>query len=221
MDMSAAPAVVTKGKFAELTRVSPGRVSQWIAERKISGKALEGEGREQRIRVEEACRQLKRTLDIGQRLGNGIDTRLEPTAPTLAAEQSAAPPSKNPADAVEEQIKRARLKQIELQNSKAAEEAAARAGILTDAEAAQRQMGRIAAQLITAFESLLPDIATALAARFPAVPQRDALHIMRAEIHAGRSRLAAAMKVEAAALPELAEVEAAAELAPDQAPTDE
>jgi len=218
MDMSAAPAVVTKGKFAELTRVSPGRVSQWIAERKISGAALEGKGRGQRIRVEEACRQLKRTLDIGQRLGNGIDTRLEPTAPTPAAEQSAAP-SKTP-DAVEEQIKRARLKQIELQNSKAAEEAAARAGILTDAEAAQRQMGKIAAQLITAFESLLPDIATALAARFPAVPQRDALHIMRTEIHAGRSRLAAAMKVEAATLPELAEVEAVAELAPDQAPTD-
>src|SRR5690349_19821749 len=96
----AAEAVVSKSKFAELIGVTKGRVSQYIADRKIFGDALVGEGRNAQIRVDLAKAQLRQKLDIGQRLGNGIDTNLNPAlplaaaapAPEGAAPSSAAPP---------------------------------------------------------------------------------------------------------------------------------
>ncbi|MVA55958.1 hypothetical protein [Agrobacterium vitis] len=69
-------ASVTKGQFAELIGVSPGRVSQYLTEGKISPAALDGVGRNAKINVERAKADLRLTLDVSQRLGNGIDTRL-------------------------------------------------------------------------------------------------------------------------------------------------
>lgn len=74
------PQIVSKGEFAALLGVTPGRVSQYISGGKLDGDALVGEGRSARIRVDVAREQLRRRLDIGQRLGNGIGTRLDAPA---------------------------------------------------------------------------------------------------------------------------------------------
>ena len=198
-------AVVSKSEFAALIRVSPGRVSQYIAAGKINGDALDGEGREQKIVVAAACRQLKRTLDIGQRLGNGINTRLDPPVPTPAIVAAAVPPpptgnGAEPADAVEEQIKRARLAQIEFANRRAAEDEAARSGRLTDAESCRQEMGRLGAQLVNLIEGALPELAATIAAKFE-VPQRDVLHLLRTEIRRVRADAADVMRQQAAEMP--------------------
>ncbi len=73
--------VVSKGDFAKLCGVSPGRVTQWIDEGKISGAALVGEGRSAKIRVAIAQRQVNLRRDVGQSLGNGLGTKLKPEAP--------------------------------------------------------------------------------------------------------------------------------------------
>lgn len=217
---SAAPAVVSKGEFAAIANVTPGRVSQWISARKISGDALVGEGRDQKIDVAKAAAQLKRTLDISQRLGNGIDTRLDVgarQAPTGGAQQqAAAPPSANPQtadDRVEEQIKLARLRGIEFDNRKKAQEEAQRRGFLTQTDAAKREMGQIAARMVTLFEGALPEFATAIAAEFK-VQQRDVLHILRTKFREVRAGGANAAKQAAAELLEMTETE----LAPEEEP---
>ncbi|MGD0334053.1 MAG: hypothetical protein ABSA90_12500 [Xanthobacteraceae bacterium] len=79
--------VVTKARFAQLTRVSAPRVSQWIAEEKISGDALVGEGRGARIRVAVAISQLQCTLDPVQRALNGANTNLDISPPARGASQ--------------------------------------------------------------------------------------------------------------------------------------
>jgi hypothetical protein len=61
--------IATKSQFAALVGVTAARVSQWIAAGQISGDALVGEGRHARIRVEVARDQLRRNLNLGQRLG--------------------------------------------------------------------------------------------------------------------------------------------------------
>lgn len=193
---------LSKGDFARATNVTPGRVSQWIAERKIHGDALVGEGRHQRVHVETAKAQLRAQLDIGQRLGNGIDTRLAPAAP---AEPIAAPPAQAPlplADPIEEQIKRARLESIARDNRRKAEEEAARAGRYVDAEAARQQLGRQAGQMLAIFEGSLAELATSVAAQFK-LPQRDVLHLLRGEFRTVRARIAALLAQRAAEVPPL------------------
>lgn len=197
MEQVAAPAaVVSKSHFAALINVSQGRVSQYIAEKKLRPPALVGKGRDQKIDVAEACKQLKRTLDVGQRLGNGIDTKLDLKAP---AAESMVPASSSDADPVEEQIKRARLAQIEFQNRKAAEEEAARSGRLTDAEAAKSELGRLAVQMINLVEGKMPEAASAFAAKFQ-IPQRDALHLLRTEFREVRAAAAALIRQQASVL---------------------
>ena len=66
MDAAISGEVVSKGQFAALRNVSPSRVSQWISEGKIKPDALVGEGRNAKINVAVATRQLRDSLDIGQ-----------------------------------------------------------------------------------------------------------------------------------------------------------
>jgi hypothetical protein len=197
MDFAAATAgseIVSKSQFAGMCNVTPGRVSQWISERKIYGDALDGHGRGARIRVSVARAQLNRRLDIGQRLGNGLSTTLAgPDAPHPAVQPDPAPSasSTSPAavDPVEERIKRERLEQLQRANREAAKKEAAGSGLLTGAEAAAQQMGRIAAQIVTLFEGALPEFSSAIAAKFQ-VPQRDVLHLLRGEFRKVRANAA-------------------------------
>lgn len=68
--------LATKTEFADIVGKTAACVSQWIKNRKISGDALVGTGRNAKINVEKAQAQLRVRLDPGQRLGNGATTKL-------------------------------------------------------------------------------------------------------------------------------------------------
>jgi hypothetical protein len=214
--------LLAKGRFAERIGVSPGRISQMIAEGKIGPEAIEGEGPRAKIRVDVALAHLKQRLDPNQRFGlNGITTRLdapvqasnsqqaEEARPTVAA--SSAPTDLAPIDPVEERIKREKLRQAELVTAKLEREDRAAHGAYVRTEAAREEMTRIAATLLTIFEGALPDLSGALAAQF-GISGRDALHLLRQELRKIRERAAAAHRDAAVAMPETEE--------DDQATTD-
>lgn len=160
--------VVTKGRFAELCNVTPGRVSQWLAAGKISGDALVGEGRGQQIDVEKAQAQLKVKLDIDQRLsGNGLSTNLEAAA-------AAGPPI----NSVEQQIAEQRLIGLQRANREKATDEAVRLGQLVATDDARRQAGKEVAQVVARVEGALPELASAIAAKFK-LPAREVVHELK------------------------------------------
>ncbi len=201
-----AQGTLSKGEFARLIGVTPGRVSQYIGDGIIDRSALVGEGRAARVHVERAKEQLRKRLDISQRLGNGIDTRLKASeVPRPSPQQPALlPPPLSPSDAVEEQIKAQRLETLQRQNRKLAEDEAARAGRYVDAESTTQQLGRVAGQMMTVFEGSLAELATAVAAHFK-LPQRDVVHLLRAEFRNVRARNSAALTQAAGDMPALIE----------------
>jgi len=206
--------VVTKSAFASLVGVSPGRVSQFLSEKKISGDALVGEGRRARIRVSVACQQLKRNLDISQRFGNGITTRLDQPSPVseIGADFAtppaavAASPKPPAADPIEEQLKREKLEQLQRLNRKAAREEAEKVGKLTDSDLARQQMGRIATQIVTIFEGSAAEIANTIAATFN-LPPRDVVHLLRGEFRKVRASAAKALRRGIDDVPSVVELE--------------
>lgn len=219
MNVAAAPAsVVSKSQYALLKNVTPGRVSQWISEGKIEPDAIVGDGRAAKIDVAKADAHLRRKLDINQRAGNGISTRL--TTPPQLLPQTPLPAGEVPApatqpdlDPIEEQIKRERLESLQRDNRKKAEDEAARAGRYVNSQSSAAQMGKIAATMLEIFEGSLADLASALSGRFQ-IPQRDALHLLRGEFRGIRTRAAVSMKEAALALPSTLvedEIETAAE----------
>src|SRR5215813_1640879 len=82
VDAAISGEVVSKGQFATLRNVSPGRVSQWISEGKIKPDALVGEGRKAKINVAVATRQFRDSLDIGP---HGQQRRHEARSATAGA----------------------------------------------------------------------------------------------------------------------------------------
>jgi hypothetical protein len=190
--------IVTKSAFASLIGVSAGRVSQFLSEKKIFGDALVGEGRCARIRVSVACQQLKRNLDISQRFGNGITTRLDQPLPVSEVGP--------PADPIEEQLKREKLEQLQRLNRKAAREEAEKVGKLTDSDLARQQMGRIAAQVVTIFEGSAAEVANTIAATFN-LPPRDVVHLVRGEFRKVRASAAKALRRGVDGVPLIALVE--------------
>lgn len=190
------PDLVAKTRFAELANVSAPRVSQWIADGKISGEALVGEGRHARIRVSVACQQLKRNLDISQRFGNGITTKLDhpPADHEIAGAVSPAVLPNSPAlEPIEEQLKREKLEQLQRANRRSAREEAEKNGRLTDADLARQQMGRVAAQVVTIYDGATTEIANAIASTFN-LPPRDVVHLLRTEFRKVRGSAAKALR---------------------------
>jgi hypothetical protein len=94
------PGSVKKGEFARLINVSPGRVSQYLAEGKIHGAAIEGTGRDARIVVDVAKAQLQETLDARQMLGNGASTRLGDATTEAEAAGETEPADRPPSNVV-------------------------------------------------------------------------------------------------------------------------
>jgi hypothetical protein len=213
--------VVSKAAYARLKGVSGARVSQWISDRRIDGPALVGEGRSAQIDVAIADEQLKQRLDLSQRLGNGLSTRLGQTAaattssvelPLATAEAPpVAPPAPSAIDTIEEAFKREKLEGLQRENRKRAEEEAARAGRYVDAQAASAQMAKIAGKTMTMIDGSLPEIASALSAKF-SLPQRDVLHLLRAEFRELRQRAADSLRLEASELPAMVEAELASDV---------
>lgn len=188
---------VTKGEFARLINVTPGRVSQYIAEGKIGGDALAGEGRSARIVVDVARAQLRRTLDVSQMIGNGVTTRLSAGEAAPATAAVTEPPATLPrADLVADQIRIEQLRAIRAKNRREEEEARAREGIYSRTADVRAGYRRITARVLSLFEGGLATMASEIASRFEA-PQRDVLHLMRTEMR--KIRAAAATEAQGAA----------------------
>ena len=225
---------ISKSEFARRRGVTPGRVTQWISEGKITRTSLCGEGRDEKVIESAAVAELRAKLDIHQRLGNGVATRLNldppPPAPPQDTPQQAAPMAADnviafdaaqrpapkpvaPTDEVGEAIRREQLESLQRKNRREAIEEAATSGQFADAIAVRQQMGRLAAQMVTAFEGALPELAAAIAAKWQ-LPQRDVLHLMRTAYRDVRAKQAAAARTDAEAVPPTIETQVAEELAP-------
>lgn len=181
--------VLTKSAFASFVGVTRGRVSQWLTERKLSGAALVGSGHRARIRVDVALDQLKKTLDIDQRLSGNARARLDGGQSLPRVE-----------DTIEDKIKAERLGQIALSNAKARQEQALRAGRYILAEDARQEMGHIAGRMATMFEASLSEFANAVTAT-PSNSPRDILLVLRSTWREIRARQAQTLATEAAGMP--------------------
>lgn len=217
--------IVSKGQFAALIGVTPGRISQMIAEGKIDGAALVGEGRSAKVRVEVARAQLRERTDLGQRLGNGLETRLDgalnPVADAALAveDPESAPrlteaegldtlrsptpaPQPPPVDSVADRLKQLKLSDAERRERQALEEDLARRGTYVRADHSRAALVGVAQTMLNVFEGSIADLAQALASRFE-IPQRDVAHALRQEFRALRSRAADAARQKAEELPPL------------------
>ncbi|UXS04459.1 hypothetical protein [Agrobacterium tumefaciens] len=202
---------VSKSEFAALINVSPGRVSQFIASGQISRAAIIGSGQRAKIDVERAKADLRLSLDVSQRLGNGIDTRLDDDDDGGNTPELGKPGRKDLDDdpfqrrgGVDFEIKQQKLEQIRRVNRNAAIEDAKSAGTLIETDASRSAMVKVASSMLLVFEGGLTDFATAIAEEFK-VPHRDVLHLLRREFRKVRANGAKQVKSEAVTLPETME----------------
>jgi hypothetical protein len=200
--------IVTKSEFAAMVGVTPGRVSQFLSEKKIYGDALIGEGRRARIRSSVAIEQLRRTVDLDRRLGANGRIRLDVPAsdqlPGVDSPSASAGPAAAAVPTLDDDIRRQRLQQLELANEKAREEKAARAGLYVKAADVRQELGRVTAHMISIFDGALGEFAAAIAAQSD-ISARDALHVLRTTFRAIRERQERSEAQSAAELPPLVE----------------
>lgn len=210
----------TQADFARHMGVSRAAVSQWKSRDILRDDAFTQPGKKGKVVVSVAVEQVRRNRDIGQALGNGIETRtstdaapaaepsaempaeaVQPALPVddaapVQVEPTAAAPVKQKVDTVEDQLKRAKLEQQLRTNRIQASEEALRQGMLVAADDAREQMTRVASMMLQIFEGSLPDLGAAISAQFD-IPQRDVLHLLRSEFK--KVRATAAMKERARA----------------------
>jgi hypothetical protein len=182
--------IVTKSVFAGLAGVSKPRVSQWIADGKISGDAIVGHGHRARIRVAVAQAQLGLRLNVLQRISHSA---------TPARDQTT----------VDGQIKSERLAQLQHANIRASEDAALRAGIYVKADDVRQQFGAVASRLMASFESAFMPMANTIVAAKAQTPN-DVLRAMRSAWFEARAHAAKAQGEEALAMPPMVESDDAA-----------
>ncbi|AZN72265.1 hypothetical protein D5400_14140 [Georhizobium profundi] len=206
--------IVTKGEFAAAIGVSPGRVSQYIAERKIFGSALRGEGRAARIHLPTARAQLQKTLEPSQHLGgNGQafrGTLFEPASSAGERLAQAELPARRPVAAspsliVEpplDDIAAERLKQMRIKTAQAERQEALERGRYMLAEAARREMGKAVGEAFKVMERGLQDMAAELAEQF-SLPQRDVHHALQKAFRSVRVEAASRFRAQADSEPEL------------------
>lgn len=205
---------LTKGQFATLTGVTPGRVSQWIAEGKLTGSALVGEGRSARINVAVASDQLRLKLDTNQRFGlNGLGTALPSPPPgspvnsfpssSLACEDRSQTPSAAaiPEDPVEARIKAEKLRQSELVTARLEREDREARGLYLRADDARAEMAGLAGTLFAIFEGAITDFANALAGKFE-LSMRDVQYALQQEFREVRVRATEKLQQELVEVPE-------------------
>jgi DNA-binding transcriptional regulator YdaS (Cro superfamily) len=201
MPIAAVDGTVSKGEFAELIGVSPGRVSQYIAERKIFGDAIEGEGRRARIRADVARSQLLKTLEPSQRLGaNGALMRSGPSSELPFAPPSPLQTPPKPAsadDVMRDELAAERLKQQRLKTAQAEREEALATGRYMLTDDARREMARAVGDAFKVMDQGLRAMANAVAAEL-GVPERDAHQVLAKSFRALRAEAASGFRVEAA-----------------------
>ena len=210
----------SQADFARNMGVSRAAVSQWKSRDILRDDAFTEPGKKGKVIWSVAVEQVRRNRNIGQALGNGIETRTSTDAASAAdlpgevpveeiqlalpvgyaapvqIEHPAADPVKPKVDTVEDQLKRAKLEQQLRTNRIQASEEALRQGMLVAADDAREQMARVASMMLQIFEGSLPDLGAAISAQFD-IPQRDVLHLLRAEFK--KVRATAAMKERARA----------------------
>lgn len=218
--------ILQKGQFAKSIGVSPARVSQYIAEGKIFGAALVGDGREQRINATIARDQLRARLDPAQMTGNGLTTRLAMSAAApqteipgafdaLPFDEIARAPAldQQTSDPIGDAIRQEKLSALKMDNRRKAVAEAEISGRLVDADDVKVEMRKIAREVMAMAEGALPEIANATAARFQ-LPARDVLHLMRTTFAICRASAAQAQSAAADTLPRITGITIAGDDAP-------
>ena len=185
-----------KKDFADHIGVSAGRVSQMIKAGQIGRDSLHGTGRNAKIIVEKAVVDLSNNLDISQRLGNGIDTRLDGVEVPLKT----GPKS----ETTENQIKAEKLKASRLNNERLVAEARLRHGLYVNAADAQAEMAALAGTILKIFEGGLAALADKVASVHK-IPAQDVRHTLHLEFNEVRSRVQQEIDGKLEALPEFIE----------------
>jgi hypothetical protein len=189
--------IISKSEFARRRNFSPQRVSQLLASGKISGKAIVGEGRSAKIVEEIAVEQLARRLDTGQRVGNGVETKLAAPDDDADNERSSE---------LADRLLRAKTRTAEIAVQRREEEELLRRGIFTLTTDARAGLSRGFGELLTAFESALPEIAnTAAAAAAGGASSREIVIAIKTKWMEIRGRLASTYAARAAKLPKTIE----------------
>ncbi|MDW9780949.1 hypothetical protein CN204_03890 [Sinorhizobium meliloti] len=198
---------MTKGAFAAHIGVSAGRISQYIAEGKIYGDALEGDGRTAKIRPAIARQQLQKTLEPSQRFGaNGVAV-LKPAAAQpalqLAPSDGASAPSPRLTftDDVADQLAAERLRQQQITTARLEREEALEVGRYMLTDEARRQTVRAVSEAFKVMEQGIPEMAKAIAAQF-GVPMHDATHALLKVFRDVRAKKAAGFRTAADEQPE-------------------
>lgn len=199
--------LVAKGEFARRVNITPGRVSQMIAEGKLAG-CLVGEGREQRIDYDKAVEALKVRRDPGQALGNGLKMQLAPAAAPAAVATAPTPADapRSEADEIDLKLRREKLVEAEARNRKLREEEKARAGTYVLAEHVRIETAKLASTILQMFEGGLSDIGSEIAATYK-LPERDLKHLLRKRFREVRTAVSQRLTQEALAAPDLIEGE--------------
>lgn len=146
--------------------VSPGRVSQYIAEGKLGGAALEGEGARAKIVVDVALQQLGRSLEPSQMLGR-------PALQSVPESEAGLPFAANLSRPLNDQEKyqRAKAEGAMMDNERKRREMAQEMGRFMLAESAGAEFGKVLGEVLLNLEMALPDFAAvaAKACGFPDV----------------------------------------------------
>ncbi|NVP54471.1 hypothetical protein HV823_04275 [Rhizobium sp. DBTS2] len=209
---------MSKGEFAAHIGVSPGRVSQYIAEGQISGDAIEGAGRYAKIRAEVAKQQLRRFLDPSQRFGaNGAAALSADAMPADRTAEPQAPPTERrepdrkqvsaptlppaPTDPTQDELAQLRLRRERIATEKAEREEMLEIGRYMLAEVARREMGRVAAEAFKVMEMGIGEMAKVMAAQF-GIPQHDVQHALLKTFRSVRAKAAEDFRKRQADLPE-------------------
>ncbi|WP_421581120.1 hypothetical protein [Shinella sp. M31] len=190
----------SKGDFAAIIGVSPGRISQYIADGKIFGDALVGEGRSARINVERARSQLGKTLDPSQRFGaNGAAGKrtLAPSEGTATEGRSETTPFVDP---VVDAVAAERLKQQRLTTARMEREEALAVGRYVLTEDARASQTKAVVEAFKVMEVAIQEMAKAIAANH-GVTHRDAVLTLQKAFRDTREKQARQFADMAAALP--------------------
>lgn len=184
---------LSKSEFAGRVGLSRARVSQLLTEGKISGDALEGEGRSARIVVDRALQQLKINLDVAQHAGMNGKAQLGKGAPAL---RQAAPD-----DDETSQIRAEKLRQAQLITTRMQRDEQEASGRYVLAEELEGRVSGAVSRVVQMVEASLPALAARLAAACPGVDTRNATHELRLAFREVRERIAGEVEAEAKAMP--------------------
>jgi hypothetical protein len=197
--MTLSAETMTKGAFAAHIGVSAGRISQYIAEGKIYGEALEGDGRSAKIRPAIAQQQLQKTLEPSQRFGaNGVavlkSAAVQPALQLAPSGGASAPaPRLTLTDDVADQLAAERLRQQQITTARLEREEALEVGRYMLTDEVRRQTVRAVSEAFKVMEQGIPEMAKAIAAQF-GVPMHDATHTLLKAFREVRAKKAAGFR---------------------------